>query len=93
MVNRETPEICPSCGADVPPGAKACPECGSDEQTGWSDEAYASNLGIPEENFDYNEFIEREFGGGKPKSRPLSWLWLLVAVILGGIILFLALAR
>ena len=92
-MSRETPETCPSCGADVPPGAKACPECGSDEQTGWSDEAYTSNLGIPEEKFDYNEFVEQEFGSGKPKPRPLGWLWLLVAVILGGIILFLALAH
>src|SRR5687767_13412138 len=28
--------ICPHCGADVPPGARACRECGSDERTGWS---------------------------------------------------------
>ena len=40
------PEVCPNCGADVPRNAKACPECGSDEKTGWSETAYASNLGI-----------------------------------------------
>ena len=33
------PEICPRCGSEVPPHAKASPECGSDERTGWSEEA------------------------------------------------------
>jgi hypothetical protein len=28
--------ICPNCGAEVPPCARACRECGSDERTGWS---------------------------------------------------------
>ena len=42
------PETCPNCGADVPSGAKACPECGADEQTGWSETAYASHLGLPD---------------------------------------------
>ena len=29
----KTPEICPNCGAEVPPRAKACPECGFDAST------------------------------------------------------------
>ncbi len=45
------PEICPNCGADVPRNAKACPGCGADEKTGWSDSAYAGNLGIPGREF------------------------------------------
>ena len=44
------PEYCPNCGAEVPSNAKACPACGSDEQTGWSDKAYADNLGLPDED-------------------------------------------
>ena len=43
-----TPDTCPNCGADVPHGARACPECGADEKTGWSEEAYASSLGLPD---------------------------------------------
>jgi hypothetical protein len=85
--NRETPEYCPNCGAEVPPNAKACPACGSDEHTGWSDKAYADNLGLPDEEFDYNSFVEREFGKGKAKPYGVSWLWWAVALLL--VVLFL----
>jgi hypothetical protein len=83
------PEICPNCGAEVPPRAKACPECGSDEKTGWSDEAHASGLDLPEEQFDYEDFVEREFGGRKAVPRGVHWFWWVVAVALvAGIIAF-----
>ena len=74
------PETCPNCGADVPRNAKACPECGADEETGWSETAYASRLGLPDEEFDYDKFVENEFG--EPKSRPqgLSRFWWIVAI-------------
>ena len=54
------PETCPNCGADVPRRAKACPECGSDESTGWSDHAQAQSLDLPDDEFNYDEFVERE---------------------------------
>jgi uncharacterized membrane protein YvbJ len=75
------PEICPNCGADVPPKAKACPECGSDEKTGWSDDAQRENLGITDDNFDYGDFVKREFESEKIKPRGLPWGWWIVAVI------------
>ena len=83
-----TPEICPNCGARVPARAKACPECGSDEHTGWSEEAYASNLDLPEEKFDYDDFVEREFGGKSPVPRGIHWLWWVTALVLLGLFLF-----
>src|SRR5688500_4905783 len=44
MKNRfQPPDVCPQCGEDVPRNAKACPECGADEQTGWKEDAYASD--------------------------------------------------
>lgn len=79
------PEICPVCGADVPPNAKACPECGADEETGWSDRARTQQLGLPDDEFDYDEFIKQEFGEpAKNQIRPrgISWLWWIVAVVL-----------
>jgi len=76
------PENCPNCGADVPPKAKTCPECGSDEKTGWSDSAYSSSLGIPDDNFDYDEFVKEEFGGQRVKPRGVHWVWWLTALIL-----------
>ena len=74
------PETCPNCGADVPRRAKACPECGSDESTGWSEHAQSQSLDLPEDEFNYDEFVQREFG--KPKRRPMKTFWWLVAVAL-----------
>jgi hypothetical protein len=76
------PEVCPNCGAEVPPQAKACPACGSDEQTGWSEDAHTGGLDLPEEHFDYKDFVGREFGGGKPVPRGIHWFWWLVALLL-----------
>jgi hypothetical protein len=78
----KTPETCPNCGADVPPNAKACPECGSDENTGWSDETHVDGIDLPEENFNYDEFVKREFGSKKALPRGINWLWWIVALLL-----------
>jgi uncharacterized membrane protein YvbJ len=75
-----TPENCPNCGADVPRNARACPECGSDEKTGWSEQAATDHLGLPDEDFDYDKFVEREFK--KPKKPSIPWLWIVVIAVL-----------
>jgi predicted amidophosphoribosyltransferase len=75
------PEICPNCGAEVPPKARACPECGADEKTGWSERAAAQRLGLPDDEFDYDEFVKEEFGEKKQAARPqIGWFWWVVAV-------------
>ena len=51
---------------------KACPECGSDEQTGWSEESASEGLDLPEEKFDYDDFVQREFGKKGPVPRGLE---------------------
>jgi len=76
------PEICPNCGASVPRNAKACPECGSDEQTGWSDVAETDGLDLPDENFDYDDYVKKEFGSKSPVPRGIKWYWWVIAVIL-----------
>jgi len=85
------PEICPNCGATVPRNAKACPQCGSDEQTGWSDAAETDGLDLPDENFDYDDFVKKEFGAKSPVPRGIKWYWWLVAllIILAFLIAFL----
>jgi hypothetical protein len=75
------PEICPNCGAEVPRNARACPECGADEKTGWSEEAQHGHLDLPDEDFDYNDFVEKEFGGKAPVPHGLHWFWWVVAVL------------
>ena len=82
-----SPDVCPHCGAVVPPKAKACPACGSDETTGWSEAAGTDDLGLPDEQFDYKDFVEREFGASTPKPRGMTWLWWSVALLLLAILL------
>ncbi len=64
--------ICPNCGSDVRAGAVSCPVCGSDERTGWKEDAGGS--GLPAgygggEDFDYEAYLRREFGGQGGESR------------------------
>jgi hypothetical protein len=85
------PEICPNCGADVPRTARACPGCGADENSGWQEDAgqaTAAELGVPDEDFDYEEFTQREFGPAKPKPHGLHWIWWLAGIALLAAILF-----
>ncbi len=81
------PETCPNCGAEVPPGARACPECGSDEQTGWSDQARASELGLLDEEFNYDEFVKEEFGEPGPKPQGIGFFWWIVALLIAVVLL------
>lgn len=83
-----TPENCPNCGADVPAGAKACPECGADEQTGWSETAYAGGLNLPDEPFEYDEFVQRELNEKKsPIPHGIKWFWWLVAAAVAAVLI------
>lgn len=87
----KSPETCPNCGADVPRRARCCPGCGADEKTGWSDEACASGLDLPDDSFDYDDFVKREFGGKEVKPRGISWLWWATAagLLIAGLFLLL----
>jgi len=81
------PDICPNCGALIEDEqAVACPECGADESAGWNDRATAQRLDLPDDEFDYDEFIEEEFGR-KPanplKVEGISWgTWAVAIVVL-----------
>ena len=75
------PEFCDHCGADIPPNAAACPECGADEHSGWTDHGH-QGLNLPDEDFNYDEFISREFDEGKKAVVPqgLHWFWWIVGL-------------
>ena len=75
------PETCPNCGADVPSNARACPECGADEATGWSEAARTDGLGLPDESFDYEDFVKREFGNQSPVPRGVHWFWWVIGLL------------
>jgi hypothetical protein len=79
------PETCPNCGAEVPTAARACPDCGACEATGWSEQARADALELPDSEIDYDAFVQREFGGGTGGERQrLPWRWILLALLLAG---------
>lgn len=79
-----TPKICPVCGEDVPPKALACPECGADHNTGWKPGALDQDgLDLPgDDDFNYNEFIQNEFGASSKRSAGIHPLWWVTAVVL-----------
>jgi hypothetical protein len=71
------PSVCPVCGEEVPPGAKACPACGADERTGWDqDTTRYDALDLPDEAYD----------DGREQPAPRRWyqsaLWVGVALVL-----------
>lgn len=73
----------------MPRNARACPECGADEQSGWSEEADAQRLGLPDDNFDHDQFVKEEFGPANTiRPRGISWLWWLVALALAAALIW-----
>jgi hypothetical protein len=82
MKRKPAPEICPVCGEDVPRNALACPECGADHNSGWrEDAAHVDALGGTEDDFDYDEFVQEEFGN-PAKPRGISTVWWISAIVL-----------
>jgi predicted nucleic acid-binding Zn ribbon protein len=84
-VNRPLPPppTCPVCGEDVPANARACPGCGADHSTGWKPGATAqADLGLPDEEFDYDDFVQREFAPEQRRARGIKKHWWITAVIL-----------
>lgn len=84
-----TPEVCPVCGEDVPPRALACPECGADHRSGWKQDVN-DGLDLPDDEFNYEEFVKEEFGPGKSGIKPIWWITaaILLLALLAGLFLF-----
>lgn len=75
-----TPEVCPVCGEDLPRNALACPECGADHNSGWREDV-ADGLDLPDNDFNYDDFVRREFSSG---ARPagIKPIWWITAIVL-----------
>jgi hypothetical protein len=93
MAHFKPPGQCPVCGEWVAKGQAACDECGACDQSGWKNPDAASShdgLDLPEDEFDYDAFIAREFGGKQGHASGQThglWFWvslvLLVILLLG----------
>lgn len=78
------PGQCPVCGEWAPRGVVACDECGACAKSGWSKNTTADGLDLPDDEFDYDDFVAREFGG-KSSKQPLTtniWWWAALALLL-----------
>ncbi len=80
MKRRPAPDPCPSCDESVPRNASACPHCGADWNTGWNEDGDTSGrLGLPDEDFDYEDFVKREFDeGGGVREKPANKHWVVL---------------
>lgn len=77
------PKVCPVCGENVPPVALACPECGADHTTGWREDAETyDGVDLPDDDFDYEEFVKKEFGSSRSPGFKRIW-WITAIVVLG----------
>lgn len=79
--------LCPTCDEEVAVG-KNCPRCAKRnppaprERKSWEQEETADGLDLPDEDFDYDDFIAREFGGAPHKKTGIAWYWYAVALLL-----------
>lgn len=78
---------CPNCGTDVNVRAKSCPECGADDQTVWKERDYSHTA--EDDEFDYDEFLQKEFGKPGLKPKGMSWWTWALAIVLIIALLFL----
>ena len=82
MKPRRPPEVCPVCGEDVPPNAKACPECGACHESGWKldDRPDYGALDLPDWAYEDDEKkIVRPLARRPRSSGSRLWLWRSVA--------------
>ena len=87
---RRNPEVCPVCAEPVPPAAAACPGCGADHESGWREEARYDGLDLPDPEFNYEEFVEKEWGGRGARPRGLSPFWWIVGLLVTLLFVLLA---
>jgi uncharacterized membrane protein YvbJ len=77
----KAPEVCPVCGEDVPRGSLACPECGADHNSGWGQDADTYDaVDLPDEEFNYDEFVREEFGSAA-KTGAIKTIWWITAIL------------
>ncbi len=76
------PFTCPVCGEEVPLNAKACPECGACEKSGWSGAPDGLDLPGEDDDFNYDKFLEEEFGQGPRRTGVPLLTWIIAIVVL-----------
>ena len=97
--------MCPSCDSEVRVGG-ICPKCGPPKRRttkgvkaikvarrapeSWKQDESMDGLDLPDDDFDYDEFIEREFGDKPHRRLGIKWYWWLTAAVVLAAIALLA---
>lgn len=92
---------CPSCGSEVEVGGQ-CPGCGpppkekvrhkkrrrkvAARKKSWEQDAVYDGLNLPGHDFDYDDFVEREFGKTPHRRMGIAWYWWVTALVLVGVL-------
>lgn len=81
--------LCPGCGDEVPIGPRGCPKCTRPPKRrrkaprpSWKQDGHLDGLDLPNEDFDYDEFVAREFGIKPHRRIGIAWYWWLTALVL-----------
>lgn len=80
--------LCPFCDHDVRVG-ESCPGCAGKKKRAprpakksWRQDKTYDGLDLPDDDFDYKEFVAREFGGKPHRQLGVKWYWWLLGVVL-----------
>ena len=79
--------LCPFCESDVRVGTR-CVKCDKLAKArkplkkSWEQDSTEDGLDLPDEAFDYDEFVAREFGKAPHRALGLRWYWWGLAVVL-----------
>ncbi len=87
------PGDCPNCGEEVLARAKACLHCGATAEAGWNEPSGTEGLDLPDDDdFDYDEYLEKEFGRPNPKPARdrLRSVWIGMALLIVASLLWAA---
>jgi len=79
---------CPFCNCEVRVGS-SCPGCAKRHRRpptvpagkSWQQDAAADGLDLPDSDFDYDEYVAREFGHLPHRRLGVPWYWWLLALM------------
>ncbi len=85
MVPEVLSYACPFCGCEVRVG-KTCPGCAKKAKKpkprSWEQDPSKDGLNLPDDDFDYEKFVAREFGAAPHQGLGIKWYWWLLGVAL-----------
>ncbi len=79
--------ICPFCGHEVRVG-EPCAGCAKKTRKpaklgrSWQQDKAQDGLDLPTGDFDYDDFVAREFGRARHRALGLKWYWWLLGILL-----------